>query len=275
MVEKKTPLSKIKGMGEKKIAEMEKAGVASAEDLVKADPKKLAEKVSGSEEAMGKFQEKAGEIVKKEGEKDGKGEKGKSEGKKGDKKEKEKDIKEEVDSEDNGGEKSGEKVKGEKGGESKEEEKKDSGEVKEKGKEKGEKKKEVSHPRKNKAVVNGRNLKISTKHSIAICKYIKGKNIEEAIEDLGKVIKKREAIPMRGKIGHKKGMESGRYPVNASKEIVRLLNQLISNSDVNGIGIPYIYSASANKASRPYRRFGSEKMKRSHVHIESKERGKE
>ena len=43
-------------------------------------------------------------------------------------------------------------------------------------------------PRRYEAAVNARSLPISLKHSVAICKFIRGKKISQAISDLEKVI---------------------------------------------------------------------------------------
>ncbi len=132
------------------------------------------------------------------------------------------------------------------------------------------KEKQEEKVRKEKAVINGKNLPISTKHSIAICKFIKGKTIEKAALKLNEAINKKTAIPMKGELPHRKGIMSGRFPQKACKHFLKLLKTLHANSINSGIEDPYIFIAKANKASRPYRRFGSRKMKRSHVYLESK-----
>lgn len=129
---------------------------------------------------------------------------------------------------------------------------------------------------KEKAIVNGFSLKISPKDSKYICKAIKGKSIDAAIELLEDVIVKKKAIPMKGaEIPHRKGkgMMSGRYPLNASREFIHLLKQLKANADVNGIENPIITIAMANKAQLPYKREGR-RGKRAHVYIEVKEKTK-
>lgn len=125
------------------------------------------------------------------------------------------------------------------------------------------------------AIVNGRSLPISTKYSVAICKFIKNKSIEKALVDLEEVLKFKKAIPMKGEIPHRKGkIMSGRYPINAVKQFVKLLKNLLANSNVNGLEEPIIVEAIPNKASRPYGRFGSIKRKRTHVQIKVEEKNK-
>jgi ribosomal protein L22 len=120
------------------------------------------------------------------------------------------------------------------------------------------------------AIVNGSSLRISPKHSKFICKMIMGKSIDKSIELLEEVIIKKRAVKMDGaEIPHRKGkgMMSGRYPVNASKEFIVLLKQLKANANVNQIDEPVIVLAMANKATLPYKRDGK-RGKRAHVRIE-------
>jgi len=159
-----------------------------------------------------------------------------------------------------------EEIKNQKTEEKEESEEKAEGKKEEK---KKEKKKEI---KKDKAEVNGKDLGISKKHSMAICKFIKNKNIEKAIEELEQVIKLKKAVPMKGEIPHRKGMERGRYPVNASKGFIKLLKSLNANCQVNNMENVYIFSARADKAPRPYRRFGSRRFKRTHIYLEARER---
>jgi hypothetical protein len=50
------------------------------------------------------------------------------------------------------------------------------------------------------------------------------------------------------------------------------LKSLAANCNINGIEEPYIDTAKANKATRPYRRFGQKKFKRTHVYLVAKEK---
>ena len=51
--------------------------------------------------------------------------------------------------------------------------------------------------KKTRSFVNVSSLPISTKHSIAVCKFIKGKGIEKAIADLKNVILLKKPVPDR------------------------------------------------------------------------------
>jgi ribosomal protein L22 len=120
---------------------------------------------------------------------------------------------------------------------------------------------------KKEAVVNGRDLSISLKHAIAICNFIKGKEIDQSIKMLEEVSKLRKAVPMTGEIPHRKGkIMSGRFPVLASLEIIKLLKSLKSNALFHEIEIEKtMVFAKADVAPRPYRRFGAGRFKRAHV----------
>jgi len=143
-----------------------------------------------------------------------------------------------------------------------------------------EKKEEVKKPiekkpvvKKTEAVVRGLDLRISTKVSGDICRFIKNKKISDAVADLGQVIIKKKAVPMRGEIPHRKGkIMAGRFPKNASENFLKLLQTLTANSNVNGLKNPVISEAVTNKASKVYGRFGRVQKKRTHVKIVAREK---
>jgi len=123
------------------------------------------------------------------------------------------------------------------------------------------------------AVVNAKSVPISTKHSMAICRFIKGKTIEKAIKDLEPVLIKKVAVPMKGEIPHRKGkMMSGRYPQKAVGHFITLLKSLEANAAVNELDEPVIVEAIANLAPRPFGRFGKTKKKRTHVRLKCVEK---
>ncbi len=145
--------------------------------------------------------------------------------------------------------------------------------------EKPEEKKEVKPQKpkvkKEEAIMNSYNVPISTKYSMAICRFIKGKTIEDAQKYLEEVIRVKKAIPMKGEIPHRKGkMMSGRFPVNASKQFITLLKSLTGNATMNGLDDPVIVEAVANKAPRPYGRFGSWQRKRTHIKLVARDKKK-
>lgn len=102
----------------------------------------------------------------------------------------------------------------------------------------------------------GKNYSISTKHAIAICKFIRGKTIAEAISLLEKVKGKKIAVPMKGEIPHRKGnIERGRYPVKASSYFVKLLKNLRGNASSKNLeaDATVIKIARADKGDTPTR----------------------
>jgi ribosomal protein L22 len=120
------------------------------------------------------------------------------------------------------------------------------------------------------AVVNAQNLKISTKDSISICKMIRGKKIEQAIEMLEEVLVKKRVVKMENReVGHKhgKGIAGGRYPIKSSAEFIRLLKQLNANAIANMFDVDEgVLSCKADVASRRYRRMGH-KFKATHLSL--------
>jgi ribosomal protein L22 len=147
--------------------------------------------------------------------------------------------------------------------------------AKEKAEEKKETKKEIKKP-KSEAVVNSYNAHLSTKTSAYVCKFIKNKSIEDAINDLEEVIVQKKVVPMKGEIPHRKGkgIMSGRYPRNAAEHFIKLLKTLAGNSNVNGIEEPIIVEAIANLGERPFGKFGSVRRKRTHIKIVAKNKMK-
>ena len=133
----------------------------------------------------------------------------------------------------------------------------------------------VKAPKKIESTVYGKNIPISLKHSIFIGKFIKNKKIENAISDLQEVVKKKKAIPMTGEMAHKKGvgMATGKYPVKASKNFIKLLKSLSANSINHGMDLEKtrIFTVIPNKSSKQMHRFGRTSFKRTDVKILAKE----
>lgn len=126
--------------------------------------------------------------------------------------------------------------------------------------------KKENKPKKTEAVVNARNLPISTKHSIAICNMIRNKEIDKALLLLEQAEQKKIPVPMRGEIPHRKGIMSGRYPITALGHFIKSLKSLKANALINELELEkYRIFCKANLASRPYRRFGKGKFKRTHL----------
>jgi ribosomal protein L22 len=138
-----------------------------------------------------------------------------------------------------------------------------------------EKKEEKQKVKKEEAIARGLNLHASLKHLMAISRFIKGKTIDSAIADLEDVLKMKKVVPFSGEIPHRKGMMSGRYPINASKQIITVLKGLKGNAIVNGIEPEktIITFASANWDSRPAKKGGA-RFKRSNILLKAREASK-
>lgn len=121
----------------------------------------------------------------------------------------------------------------------------------------------------------GKDIPISTKHSIAICNAIRNKSLKYAQNLLENVMIKKKPIIMRGEIPHRAVIgRSGRYPVKAAGCFIKLLKELRANANVKGFeGELFISKAIANKASRPSRStriaYGRKKFKRTHIELEA------
>ena len=93
------------------------------------------------------------------------------------------------------------------------------------------------------AKASGRELRVSHKHAREVCKTKKGMKLYQAKDYLQQVILKKKAVPFRRfnkKVGHRHGFEkafSGRYPVKAAKEILRVLEGAEANAEYKGLDI--------------------------------------
>lgn len=119
----------------------------------------------------------------------------------------------------------------------------------------------------------GKDLPISTKHAIAICRFIRNRKVDDAVSILQDVSNLKKAVPMKGELPHRKGMDSGRYPKNASNAFIRLLKNLKANASNLGVDASsLVIHAKSNLASR--RRFSrrAKFFKRTDVFIELKQK---
>ena len=120
----------------------------------------------------------------------------------------------------------------------------------------------------------GNSLPISTKHSIEICSFIRNKSLNEAKKILSLVVQHKKAIPFRRfnkGIGHKKIVGPGRYPENASREIIKLLESVEANAQFKGLNTSNltISHICAHKSSKTwhYGRKRRRKAKRTNIEI--------
>lgn len=130
----------------------------------------------------------------------------------------------------------------------------------------------------NTAIVMGKGLPISTRHSVEICNFIKNRTTEESKKLLEGVIAGRIAVPFKRynkNVGHRKGkIASGRYPKNASESVLKLVKSVEANAKHQGMNLPLIIEeAIANKAVRSWHhgRIRRIKTKRTHIKLLVKE----
>lgn len=124
------------------------------------------------------------------------------------------------------------------------------------------------------ARATGRDISISTKNSIEICNFIRGKKLVRAKAILNDAIDMKKPIPFTrytNGVGHKRGMAAGRFAINACKEILAILESAEINAQQKGLDTSRldIVHICAQMASRPhhYGRKRGVKMKRTHIEI--------
>jgi len=90
----------------------------------------------------------------------------------------------------------------------------------------------------NMAKAMGREMDVSPKDAVEICRYIKGFYIKDALDALQNVMDKKLAIPYKRhlkSVSHRKGgVGPGRYPFKAAKGIYKLLKELEQNAEYEG-----------------------------------------
>jgi large subunit ribosomal protein L22 len=125
----------------------------------------------------------------------------------------------------------------------------------------------------------GISLPISRKQSIMVCNFIRNKNVKKAKEHLAEVIVKKKAVPFtrfNDDVGHKAGMAAGRYPVNACKNILALLESAEANAQFKGLSTADLVVKHASAQQGPgvwrYGRHHRRKAKRTHIEIVLEER---
>tara|TARA_Y100000034_G_C6818157_1_gene368255 strand:- start:242 stop:640 length:399 start_codon:yes stop_codon:yes gene_type:complete len=124
------------------------------------------------------------------------------------------------------------------------------------------------------AIANGINLGISTKTSVEVCRFVRGKTTENAKKILQRVIEKKQAVPYKRylkEIPHRKGkIATGRYPLKTSKTILDLIKTAESNAQNKGMSskliITHISAHKGETQSRYGRKMGR-KAKRTHINI--------
>ncbi|MFW6305217.1 MAG: 50S ribosomal protein L22 [Candidatus Saliniplasma sp.] len=84
----------------------------------------------------------------------------------------------------------------------------------------------------------GKNLQISPKTSVEVCRFVRGKDVDVAIDMLDEVVEGKRPVPYRKhkkQIAHQKGVGPGGYPKKAATKIRDLLNEAKSNAESKGL----------------------------------------
>lgn len=101
----------------------------------------------------------------------------------------------------------------------------------------------------------GKEMRVSPKHAMEICRTIHGMRLAAAKEYLQAVITKKKAVPFKRhckKLAHKKalpGWDAGQYPVKAAGAILEVLENAEANASYKGLDSErlHIFHASAQK----------------------------
>lgn len=100
---------------------------------------------------------------------------------------------------------------------------------------------------KNIARAFGKEIRVSPKHCVEICRELKGKKLEYAKDYLQEVIDMKRAVPFKRYkkgIAHRRGLNkwhSGRYPVKAASHIMKLLESAESNAEYKGLNVERLF----------------------------------
>lgn len=124
----------------------------------------------------------------------------------------------------------------------------------------------------------GKELQISPKKSVEVCRVLRGMKVEDAKEFLGEVAGLRKAVPYRRYrkcVAHKKGMAAGGYPRRVAKEILKVIQSAQENAEYKGldsesmrIAVIASHKGRPIKRSRPRAHGRSSKWNQETVNIE-------
>ena len=120
-------------------------------------------------------------------------------------------------------------------------------------------------------IVKGRDLPISTKKAIILCKLLQNKRMEPSLKLMEDVANNKKAI----KLGRREALKPGRgtkHPIKTAKVFVKMLKNLSANASVKGLDVgKLIITAKADKASSPLRPGARlREFKRTHVLLQGK-----
>jgi len=128
-----------------------------------------------------------------------------------------------------------------------------------------------------------KDVEISTKTSLEIAAFIRGKSTKKAKQILERVLVMKQAIPFKrftDGVGHRKGagISQGRFPQKASEQFIKIINQVEANAQAKGLSEDLkIVHLVVNKSSNTFHqgRQRRRKFKRTHLEIAVQEVEKE
>lgn len=124
----------------------------------------------------------------------------------------------------------------------------------------------------NSAKAYGVSLPISRKQGVEICRLLRNAKLQNAKKMLQEVISFERAVPYKRynmDIPHRKGMAAGKYPVNASKQILKMLESVEANAQVKGLNTSLLVISHINTQQAPkQRKFGRVRGHKKRTHIE-------
>lgn len=86
----------------------------------------------------------------------------------------------------------------------------------------------------------GRELPVSPKKAVELCRALRGRSVEAAKAYLERVIALKQAVPMRRyntMIAHKHGTGPGRYPVKVARHFLKVLQTAEENAGYKGLEV--------------------------------------
>ena len=87
----------------------------------------------------------------------------------------------------------------------------------------------------------GKEIRVSPKHAVEVCRAIRGMKLATAKGYLQAVVEKKKAVPFKRhskKLAHRGGMQeggAGQYPVKAAGAILRVLENAEANAKYKGL----------------------------------------
>ncbi len=87
-------------------------------------------------------------------------------------------------------------------------------------------------------------VRVSWKAASEIARNINGMKVDKAKKYLQEVIEMKRAVPFRrynSDLAHKPGIGAGRYPINAAKEILDLIESAEKNAENKGLDVTRLY----------------------------------